>query len=888
MKTKTYALLLLAACWAFSGMAQSDIQKEITASVNDHQVARTDSLLFRMKTEVLGKAGSNASDSAFWFFSMAKLQYEKQQRLKQEEKLTVRYKNYTDYYDLLLSAFAFSRQGAVCYVGLPADEQASLRRAITATDDELRQQLSLTIEQEAYNLLKGAQYRKPTRQLYEARIYHKTIDADTLVSLREALFDQCSRFLSAFEGSNYQASVKGFRKELLSEYINLETVRQFGEKGGEKYENYCASILELFDAKELAHLLPQFYGAEYGWGKSGWQAHPNFLKLKELAKANQMSELDLLCRLSIHSEGCHDGNRALYDQFIKKMAPADVALVAVQKVLSPFVYTERMAEAKQVIDAYRAYFPAQSVYFDQLETLLSTEDDRKLVNLGSSINTRDQEFYPVLSLDEKNLYFARKTVEYGEDIFISYQFDDKDWLPSEPISSNLNTASHELPLGISADGNTLLLYGNYSILPNYGHIRNQEKRLGKGDFYFTQRVGKGWGKIEVFPYPVNTPNYEAGISLSANGKALFFASDREGAVGGYNPIYHPDYLYYHGGGEFNLDIYVSLQDENGKWGEPQNLGEVINTPYAEKNPFIHPDGQTLYFSSNGHYGLGGYDIFMCKRKNPDSWTEWTVPVNVGRAINSPYDDSFYMSATGRKALLVSNREGDNFGKTDIYWVNVPKKYRPEPIIIVTGQIVDDKGKPVFTDIFWETEGEPKEFGKLQTHPDDGKFMFAVKPGKRFTYYPQKDKLFSSSIVLDLLKQKESEILPPQKVIMTSVDITDTERKPFVLKTLRFDFDEDVIKPESFFDLDRLVNLLLQNPSFRLSIEGHTDNKGSHDFNMDLSERRTASVRNYLIKKGISASRLTNQGFGETKPIAPNTTDEGRQLNRRVEFKITTP
>ncbi|GAB4338360.1 MAG: hypothetical protein OHK0038_17080 [Flammeovirgaceae bacterium] len=859
---------------AFKISAQ-DLERQGTFYFNSYEYEKAEKIFL----EVLSKD----PESIYGNFSMAKLKYEQERELRKKESQIQKYKNFQEYIDLLKVAYQYSQKAAIAYKKLKESEKASIRRLVTATDAEITTYLSATIEKEYFEILRDTKYRKPTKILYGSKIYSQTIDADTITTLKKAFLEQCNQYLETFKQGVYEPAVRQFRKELMSEYISLEELRQFGDKSGSDYEKYCSTILQLFTPEELKHIIPNFYGMEFGWKKE-FQKNDRYLKIKSLSENNKLSVEEFLCKLNLHYKGCTEENITLYHQLVQAIAPADIAWIAVQKMASYYAFQGQWGKAKEIYRKYQPLFPEHQRLFEKSIALMEdTSQPIKLKNLGEGVNSAEKEYYPVLTIDEKTLYFARKTLDYGEDIFVSEKLPDGRWGVASQVSSQLNTQSHEIALSISADANTLFLYGNYVILPQFSHLKNEEKRLGKGDFYFTKRQGEGWGKIEVFKYPINTTNYEAGLSITADGNAILFASDREGAVGGYNPNYPADWLYYHGSGEFNLDIWVSIRKEDGSWGQPINLGNVINTPFAEKNPYLHPDMKTLYFCSDGHEGFGGYDIMMSKRLDENSWTSWSEPVNIGKSINSPYDDAFYITTTGKKALFVSNQKGDNFGNTDIYEVEVPEKFRPEPVAVITGKIVDEDGKASSAIIHWEENGK-KKTGKVPTSNIDGRYTLVLRGGAKYTLIPEKDKHFGSSTEIDLINLKEGTIITQEDKKIHSLDVEDETRKPFILETLNFDTDSDRIRPESFYDLDRLANILHQLPHIKLIIEGHTDNMASHEYNIDLSERRTASVKKYLISKGVPENRLESKGYGETKPIAPNTTNEGRQKNRRVEFR----
>jgi outer membrane protein OmpA-like peptidoglycan-associated protein len=785
--------------------------------------------------------------------------------------------------------------------------------------------------------------------LFDSRIYDRYSEADTVMALREVLLEQCAQFLTDYPESPRLLEVRALAREMLAEYINLQTLRQYGERSGRMYEKFCHLVGQHYTEDELKNLVPQFYGAEFGFNLSNYTNHPNWLKLKELAAKHQTYPAALLCKLNLHHLGYAPEQARLYDDFIRAFAPQDIAKVALRKVVLPLVEKKDWTAAATVYAQYRPVFAGEEKYMDSHLALLRDPDDRReLKNLGPAVNSKNRDYNPVLSLDGQLLYFSRRSANTGEDVFFSFQDGKGQWTPAQPLDKKVNTGSHEVPLSLSPDGNTLYLYGNYAALPEFYYVLPGNK-LGKGDLFYAERQGPSWSRLYALPYPVNTPHFEAGLCQTADGQALLFSSDRPGGVGGHFPNYHPEHLYYHGAGEFNLDIYVSLKTPQG-WGEPINLGQVINTPYAEINPWLHPDMKTLYFCSDGHPGLGGYDIYMTKRLRDDSWAYWSEPVNLGKAINSGGNDSFYMTTDGQSALVTSTQKNDTHGSSDIYWLRVPPAYRPEPVTVVAGRITGPDGKGLKTKVRWQLANAPAEgkppvaspppaaktglatSGELITDEVSGTFTIALRRGHKYVYYAEHPDYFGASVEVDLtdggpsspangLKTNDPKPgpaggaaktgpapggkpanlgqLPAGQPGLGTAARFDTLRvgylQPglkggasrvggFTLPTLHFGHDSDEIRPESFFDLDRLAAALQRFPEAKLSIEGHTDEVGKDDFNLALSQRRAEAVRRYLVGKGCRAA-ITAQGYGETRPLAANTTEAGRQANRRVEFKV---
>ncbi|MCS6832129.1 MAG: hypothetical protein NZ521_01025, partial [Flammeovirgaceae bacterium] len=482
----------------FGALQAQELEKQGTFYFNSHEYEKAEKIFM----QVLAKN----PESIYGNFSMARLRHEQVREMRQKEQMIQKYKNFQEYLDKLKEAYHYAQKASTAYKKLDENEKASIRKLVTATDMYISNHLISTIEKESFEILRDAKYRKPTKILYGSKVYSQTLDADTLYSLKKAFFEQCNQFLATFKQSAYEAQVRLFRKELLQEYINIDELRQFGDKSGSEYERNCETILALFSPEELKHIVPNFYGMEYGWKKE-YQNHERYLKVKALAESHRMTVEEFLCKLSMHYQGCHEGNMLLYDQLIRAIAPADIAWVAVQRMASFYAYHGQLQKAKEVYLAYQSLFPNHQRLFEKSIALLEEDvEPIRLENLGSGVNSPEKEYYPVLTMDETKLYFARKTSDYGEDIFVSEKLPDGTWGTAVQVNGQLNTQSHEIPLSISSDGMTLFIYGNYAILPQFGYLKNEEKRLGKGDFYFTQRQEGGWGRIEVFKYPINTPN----------------------------------------------------------------------------------------------------------------------------------------------------------------------------------------------------------------------------------------------------------------------------------------------------------------------------------------------------------------------------------------------
>ncbi len=477
----------------------------------------------------------------------------------------------------------------------------------------------------------------------------------------------------------------------------------------------------------------------------------------------------------------------------------------------------------------------------------------KPVNLGEGINTKEQEYLPAITADEETIIFTRKA-NNAEDFYTSKKEDSK-WATATYLSKNINTEMYnEGSQCISQDGMYLFFTGC-----------NRPDGLGKCDIYVSKREGKDWSKPFNIGAPINTMGWESQPSLSADGRTLYFVSTRPGGFGGY-------------------DIWKSELIKEGSWTVPENMGPTINTPYDEQSPFIHPDNQTLYFSSNGWPGLGNKDLFMSRReipKNSSDKAEWQKPVNLGYPINTYGEESsLTISSDGQHGFFASNQKG-GFGGLDIYSFELPEKIRPNLVTYVKGLVIDKSTKDTLDAKIQMTNLATGEviFDEV-TDDETGEFLTTMAIGKSFGLNVSKPgyMFYSQNFTLDTIVNKPFHILVPlQKIEVDSM---------VVLNNIFFETNKYDLLPESEVELKQLIRFLTENPRVTIEISGYTDNVGNDKSNQLLSENRARTVYNNLILNKISPSRLSYQGYGKNKPLTENATEEGRKNNRRTEFKIT--
>jgi outer membrane protein OmpA-like peptidoglycan-associated protein/tetratricopeptide (TPR) repeat protein len=470
----------------------------------------------------------------------------------------------------------------------------------------------------------------------------------------------------------------------------------------------------------------------------------------------------------------------------------------------------------------------------------------KPVNMGPEINTAADEYIPVTTADESLLIFTRK-INNNEDFYKSVKADGK-WQTAIPLSRQINTPDfNEGSQAMSQDGNYLFFTGC-----------NRPDGLGRCDIYISQKKGDDWSKPFDLNPPVNTAGWESQPSISADGRTLYFVSNRKGGYGGY-------------------DIWKSKLTDKG-WGEPENMGPNINTAYDEKSPFIHPDDSTFYFCSDGWPGLGNMDLFV-SRLNKDG--HWQKPENLGYPINTNGDENgLTVSANGSYAFLSSNNL-KGYGGYDIYTFDLPQSAKPQLVTYVKGVINDAQSKQPLEAAVEIIDLETKQpVYQDYSSADEGNFLATLTSGKNYGLNISKSGylFYSENFSLKGREAKTPFNLP---VLLEPIAIGNK----VVLKNIFFDTNRFDLKPESMIELTTLIDFLRLNPTIKIEISGHTDDVGNDQANQALSENRAKAVYQFLNDHGINASRLVFKGYGKTEPLVPNTSDENRAQNRRTEFKI---
>jgi OOP family OmpA-OmpF porin len=501
----------------------------------------------------------------------------------------------------------------------------------------------------------------------------------------------------------------------------------------------------------------------------------------------------------------------------------------------------------------------------QKENIITPQTIIKSENIGPKINTQFDELRPTISADGNLLFFIRQNdphntqynvVPNSQDIWFSERDSMGKWSKAVHLGYPLNTSEYNAVFWISPDNNRILIRNAFIDGDYFGD--------GVSLCYLT-KYGN-WSKpqmLQIKNYAKYNRGNQYGATMASDGQTLLlYMTEKEGS--------------------FNNDIYVCFLQKDGAWSEPKSLGKKINLPkYNEMTPYLASDGVTLYFSSDRPGGLGDNDIWTSKRLD-NSWQKWSDPVNLGSPINTPDWDAFFtLDAGGEYAYMTTSQ--DSYGASDIVRIKLLEKEKPDPVVLVSGNVYNAKTKqPLSASLVYETLPDGAEAGNGISNPMDGAFKIVLPYDKNYSIRATADHYFaiSENLNLDsLIKAGYKEI--HKDLYLVPIEVGQVVR----LNNVFFDFDKWDLRPESFIELNRVVKLLTENPSIEIEMSAHTDSRGSDEYNFKLSDNRARSVMEYIISKGMDPARITSHGYGETKPVATNDTDEGRQLNRRVEFKI---
>lgn len=522
-----------------------------------------------------------------------------------------------------------------------------------------------------------------------------------------------------------------------------------------------------------------------------------------------------------------------------------------EKLDSSEYYYRQFLKVNKTNDRYAKAADVRMINISFTRDAMKNPVDITPVNMGLSINTQEQEYSPAFSIDEQTLYITRRTGDMSdsrpnEDIYYATK-QGEDWEKIKNLGPPINTIENEGAFSVSADG-------------HYIFFTSCSRPGGKGqcDIWLTiDKEGK-WSEPLNLQAPINTKYWESQPSIASNGRVLYFSSDRPGGYGG-------------------IDLWKSEFGSEG-WSKPVNLGPEINTSKDEQFPFIHSDNITLYFSSEGHPGMGKSDLFITQLKPDESWQ---TPKNLGYPINTTgYDWNMIVNRNGSTAYYSSDKMPDGKGGLDIYTFELPEGLRAKQVSYVKGLVRDAKTKqPLQTSVILTPLDESPNTTSY-TNKNTGLFVVPLKADVRYALTIDKKGYLFHSEYFDMPN------VPADKPFELTIDLQKVEvGKSVVLNNIFFDTDKFLLKEESQTELEKLLAFLKENKEINIEIAGHTDNVGSSSYNLTLSENRAKSVSNYLMENGIEQGRLTYKGYGDSKPITANDTEAGRAKNRRTEFTV---
>jgi OmpA-OmpF porin, OOP family len=470
--------------------------------------------------------------------------------------------------------------------------------------------------------------------------------------------------------------------------------------------------------------------------------------------------------------------------------------------------------------------------------------DYQINLLSDTVNAFPMQYFPVVTADQSQLIF---TARFGgarnenEDLVVSTKRANGSWSQPVSLSENINSIRREGACTISADGRHLI----FTVCGERGC-----------DLYESRKTGNDWTAPKSLGPAINTPSWDAQPSLSADGRELYFVSDRPGGQGGY-------------------DIWYSRLGENG-WTKAINAGTSLNTPFDEISPYIHVNNKTLYVVSNGYPGFGGYDIYMVEK----SENGWATPINLGKPLNDHQDQYSFIVANDGATAYYSKEESKN--RSRLYKIRLPQhvitRYKGN---VIKGNVVDVKSnQPLKARIELFNLHQNESVSIVESDSITGQYLMVLPGGSEYALYVSKPAYLFQSLHFNYLQGDEV-----QPVIKNIALTPVTKNASVILNNIFFDVDKYELKQESMTELSEMIKFLQLNPSVKIEISGHTDNSGATSYNQQLSLKRAASVAEYLKSRGIEAGRLTQIGYGSQRPLKPNDTDENRQFNRRIEFKV---
>jgi len=520
-------------------------------------------------------------------------------------------------------------------------------------------------------------------------------------------------------------------------------------------------------------------------------------------------------------------------------------------------------KCKQFAEKFLSFKPTKQSLINEAQRIISICDyskeamknplNFKPVPLNKNVNKLQLQYFPVLTADQQTLIFTGRSTQdpmkSDENLFVSEKVNG-DWSIPHSISPNINTANNEGTCSISADGRTMVFT-----------CCQGRQGYGSCDLFVSEKKGGEWSEPENLGPKINTMAWESQPSLSADGRMLYFVSDRSGGIG-------------------KRDIWMSVKDDEGYWSSPVNLGKSVNTTFDDLSPFIHVNGKTLYFSSAGHLGFGGYDLFSAENEDD----KWVNIKNLGYPVNDYKDQvSLFVTSDGKKGYYAyEEMQGRQRMNSYLYEFDMPPeleiKYKSD---FLKGVVYDSKTK---LKLEAKIELFDVKTSKLQaimhSDPKSGEYLTVLTQGSEYALYINKPGYLFKSLYFNFLDKKERDAI---KIDIYLQPIEKGAKE--ILNNLFFATNEYKLDNKSKTEIDKIVRFMNEYQKVVLEISGHTDDVDTDDFNQKLSEKRAKSVYDYLLKSGIAPLRLTYKGYGEKQPTVANDTDANKAINRRIEFKV---
>lgn len=561
----------------------------------------------------------------------------------------------------------------------------------------------------------------------------------------------------------------------------------------------------------------------------------------------------------------YEGAVTAYRNAVRLQPDSPASGAAYQALSTTLMRLGRYAEALPYLEKFQSRFAPQSAQAQRIGRQI--ESARFGVEamqhpqpvdpkpLSTVLQTTPSQYFPVLTADEQTLVFTALKAEGDEDLMTA-TFNGETWSPPVPLSPMINTPDNEGTASLSADGRMLVFTACQG-----------RKGFGSCDLYLSRKTGNDWSAPENLGPAINTHFYESQPSLSADGRRLYFISDRPGGQG-------------------RRDIWRSDLAADGTWLDPVNIGRPVNTPFNEASPFIHANGQILFFASEGHTGMGGYDLFIAD----STQTGWAVPTNLGYPINTAEDQaSLFVAANGKRAYYSFEEQKDGVSqKSRLYTFDLPESLRErvKPVSYLKGTIADAKTKKPLAAIVELIDLKTNQtISRVQADAQTGQYTAVLPAGSEYALYVSVPGYLFKSLSFDFTQKSAHDSASGMALNVPLEPAVAGETAKETLNNLFFESGRYDLADKSRTELDRLSAFMKANPSVTIEIAGHTDDRGEAAANLALSQKRAQAVVAYLAKAGVAPGRIRAVGYGKTKPLVPNSTDENRRLNRRIEWRV---